>query len=435
MTRSIRDAMAALKGRSTYAASAYAGRPFRVASSYVGRPVRAAAAWCAVTAIALIAATLTSAQAPRVRARDLNVVVGTLPTGRLNAITDVAGVLVGHATIVRGNGRLKVGEGPVRTGVTAVLPRRDIWFNGVYAATHTLNGDGEMTGTHWIRDRETLMHPVLITNTGSVGTVHEAEIAFMNERHPSRDWAFLPVVGETWDGTLNDVRGQHVKKEHVFAAIDAAKDGGVVEGNVGGGTGMICYGFKGGIGTSSRRVPESAGSYTVGVLVQANFGRRPELTVAGVPVGREIADLTPEINRDGGAAGDINVDHEGSVIVVVATDAPLSSRQLERLAARASLGLARTGSTSGNTSGDIFIAFSTGNTVPQSSDSRTLSATFVSPESTATLNPLFQAVVEATEESVLNALMKAETMTGINGNKVHALPYDRLKAAMSKYGR
>ena len=389
----------------------------------------------AAAALLVAAVSLPAAQAARVRARVLNVVVGTLPTGRLNAITDVAGVLVGHATIVRGDGRLKVGEGPVRTGVTAVLPRRDIWFNGVYAATHTLNGDGEMTGTHWIRDRETLMHPVLITNTGSVGTVHEAEIAFMNERHPSRDWAFLPVVGETWDGTLNDVRGQHVKKEHVFAAIEAAKDGAVVEGNVGGGTGMICYGFKGGIGTSSRRVPESAGSYTVGVLVQANFGRRPELTVAGVPVGREIADLTPEINREGGAAGDINVDHEGSVIVVIATDAPLSSRQLERLAQRAALGLARTGSTSGNTSGDIFIAFSTGNTVPQSSDSRTLSATFVSPESTATLNPLFQAVVEATEESVLNALMKAETMTGINGNKVHALPYDRLKAAMSKYGR
>jgi len=389
----------------------------------------------AAAALLVAAVSFPAAQAARVRARDLNVVVGTLPTGRLNAITDVAGVLVGHATIVRGDGRLKVGEGPVRTGVTAVLPRRDIWFNGVYAATHTLNGDGEMTGTHWIRDRETLMHPVLITNTGSVGTVHEAEIAFMNERHPSRDWAFLPVVGETWDGTLNDVRGQHVKKEHVFAAIEAAKDGAVVEGNVGGGTGMICYGFKGGIGTSSRRVPESAGSYTVGVLVQANFGRRPELTVAGVPVGREIADLTPEINREAGAAGDINVDHEGSVIVVIATDAPLSSRQLERLAQRAALGLARTGSTSGNTSGDIFIAFSTGNTVPQSSDSRTLSATFVSPESTATLNPLFQAVVEATEESVLNALMKAETMTGINGNKVHALPYDRLKAAMSKYGR
>jgi D-aminopeptidase len=420
MTRSIRHAAAALKGRPTY----------------VGPPFGAATAWFAAMAVASIAAaTLPAAQTARVRARDLNVVVGTLPTGRLNAITDVAGVLVGHATIVRGSGPLKVGEGPVRTGVTAVLPRRDIWLNGVYAATHTLNGDGEMTGTHWIRDRETLMHPVLITNTGSVGTVHEAEIAFMNERHPSRDWAFLPVVAETWDGTLNDVRGQHVKKEHVFAAIDAAKDGEVMEGNVGGGTGMICYGFKGGIGTSSRRVPDSAGSYTVGVLVQANFGRRPELTVAGVPLGREIPDLTPEIKRDGGAAADINVDHEGSVIVVVATDAPLSSRQLERLASRAALGLARTGSTSGNTSGDIFIAFSTANTVPQSDASRTLPATFVSPESTATLNPLFQAVVEATEESVLNALTKAETMTGINGNKVHALPYDRLKAAMAKYGR
>jgi D-aminopeptidase len=389
-----------------------------------------------VTAAALsVLVSSPAAQTARVRARDLQIVVGTLPTGPLNAITDVAGVLVGHATIVRGEGTLKVGEGPVRTGVTAVLPRKDVWFNGVYAATHTLNGDGEMTGTHWIRDRETLMHPVLITNTGSVGTVHEAEIAYMNERHPTRDWAFLPVVAETWDGTLNDVRGQHVKKSHVFNAIDDAKGGVVAEGNVGGGTGMVCYGFKGGIGTSSRRVGENAGGYTVGVLVQANFGRRPELTIAGVPVGREMTDLTPETNRRGGAAADINLDHEGSVIVVVATDAPLSSRQLERLASRAALGLARTGSTSGNTSGDIFIAFSTGNTVPQSSDSRTVSATFVSPESTATLNPLFQAVVEATEESVLNALMKADTMVGINGNRVHALPYERLKATMMKYGR
>jgi D-aminopeptidase len=389
----------------------------------------------AVTAVVSLVAAIPSAQTPRVRARDLQIVVGTLPTGRLNAITDVAGVLVGHATIVKGAGALKVGEGPVRTGVTAVLPRKDVWFNGVYAATHTLNGDGEMTGTHWIRDRETLMHPVLITNTGSVGTVHEAEIAYMNERHPTRDWAFLPVVAETWDGTLNDVRGQHVRKNHVFAAIDDARDGVVAEGNVGGGTGMICYGFKGGIGTSSRRVGENAGGYTVGVLVQANFGRRPELTIAGVPVGREITDLTPETSRGSGAAADINLDHEGSVIVVIATDAPLSSRQLERLASRAALGLARTGSTSGNTSGDIFIAFSTANTIPQSTTSRTLSATFISPESTASLNPLFQAVVEATEESVLNALMKAETMIGINGNRVHALPYDRLKAVMAKYGR
>ena len=203
----------------------------------------------------IVVVTPPAAQGGRVRMRDLGIVVGTLRTGPLNAITDVAGVLVGHATIVTGDGPLKIGEGPVRTGVTAVLPRKDIWFNGVYAATHTLNGDGEMTGTHWIRDRETLMHPVLITNTGSVGDVHAAEIAYMNERHPTRDWAFLPVVAETWDGTLNDVRGQHVRKPHVFAAIDDAKGGPVVEGNVGGGTGMVCYSFKGGIGTSSRTTP------------------------------------------------------------------------------------------------------------------------------------------------------------------------------------
>jgi D-aminopeptidase len=388
----------------------------------------------AVMAAVSIVAAIPAAQTARVRARDLQIVVGTLPTGRLNAITDVAGVLVGHATIVRGAGALKVGEGPVRTGVTAVLPRKDVWFNGVYAATHTLNGDGEMTGTHWIRDRETLMHPVLITNTGSVGTVHEAEIAYMNERHPTRDWAFR---------RSSPRRGRHAqrrprparRKNHVFPPRSTMPDGVVAEGNVGGGTGMICYGFKGGIGTSSRRVGENAGGYTVGVLVQANFGRRPELTIAGVPVGREITDLMPETSRGGGAAADINLDHEGSVIVVIATDAPLSSRQLERLASRAALGLARTGSTSGNTSGDIFIAFSTANTIPQSTTSPTLAATFVSPESTATLNPLFQAVVEATEESVLNALMKADTMVGINGNKVHALPYDRLKAVMTQYGR
>jgi len=374
-------------------------------------------------------------QTSRVRARDLGIVLGALPPGPLNAITDVDGVLVGHSTIVRGEGPLRTGDGPVRTGVTAVLPRKDIWFNAVYAATETLNGDGEMTGTHWIRDRETLAHPVLITNTGSVGTVDEAEIAYMNARHPERDWAFLPVVAETWDGTLNDVRGQHVKREHVFAAIDGAHGGAVEEGNVGGGTGMVCYGFKGGIGTSSRRLPANAGGYTVGVLVQANFGRRPELTIDGVPVGREIDDLMPRINREGDGDRDINVDHEGSVIVVVATDAPLSSRQLERLGRRVALGLARTGSTSGNTSGDIFIAFSTANAVPQSDTPRMLTATFISPESTATLNLLFQAVIESTAEAVVNALTVADTMTGINGNTVYGLPYDRLRSVMAKYGR
>jgi len=386
----------------------------------------------ALLALAFVLALARPTSAAEPRARDLGIPFDFGSPGRWNAITDVAGVEVGHVTLVEGDA--------VRTGVTAVLPRghgessRDQCFGGWFS----LNGNGEMTGTAWLEESGLLEGPVMITNTNSVGVVRDAVISYAARRWGPKGyqelWS-LPVVAETWDGHLNDIYGMHVKADHAVRAIESAASGPVAEGGVGGGTGMICYEFKGGIGTASRVLDAKAGGHTVGVLVQANFGRRPELTVAGVPVGREIADLTPEINREAGAAGDINVDHEGSVIVVIATDAPLSSRQLERLAQRAALGLARTGSTSGNTSGDIFIAFSTGNTVPQSSDSRTLSATFVSPESTATLNPLFQAVVEATEESVLNALMKAETMTGINGNKVHALPYDRLKAAMSKYGR
>jgi D-aminopeptidase len=312
-----------------------------------------------VLLIALVG--LAPAPAPRVRARDLGVTLGSMTPGPLNAITDVSGVLVGHSTIVRGDGAVKVGEGPVRTGVTAVLPRKDIWFNAVFGATYTLNGDGEMTGTHWIRDLETVAHPILITNTASVGTVHESAIAYMNERHPGRDWGFLPIVAETWDGRLNDIRGLHVKRTHVFEALDRAAGGVVAEGNVGGGTGMVAYGFKGGIGTASRRLTQQEGHYTVGVLVQANFGTRDSLVIDGVPVGRELAnELLPAIK----AEGQPNPDHEGSVIVVIATDAPLSSRQLERLARRASLGLARTGTYSGNTSGDIFIAFSTANVSP-----------------------------------------------------------------------
>jgi D-aminopeptidase len=381
-----------------------------------------------LTLALLTTATFISAQTPgpRVRARDLGITIGTLPAGPLNAITDVGGVLVGHSTIVRGNGPLKIGEGPVRTGVTSVLPRKDVWFNSVFAATHTLNGDGEMTGIHWIRDLETLAHPILITNTASIGAAHDAAIAYMTERHPGRDWAFLPVVAETWDGRLNDIRGLHVKRQHVFEAIDAAKGGAVPEGNVGGGTGMVAYQFKGGIGTASRKLPQSAGGYTVGVLVQANFGSRDQLLVDGVPVGRELRDLMPEVRS---AA---QPDHEGSVIVVIATDAPLSSRQLERLGRRASLGLARTGTYSGNTSGDIFIAFSTANVVPMSDAPKVLDVKLLS---TDEINPLFRAVVEATEESVLNAMLKAETMTGINGTTVHALPYDRLATVMAKYGK
>jgi D-aminopeptidase len=372
---------------------------------------------------------LPAAQAPRVRARDLGIAPGSMRPGPLNAITDVAGVLVGHSTIVRGRGPLTVGEGPVRTGVTAVLPRKDIWFNAVFGATHTLNGDGEMTGVHWIRDLETIAHPILITNTASVGSAHEAAMAYMNERHPGRDWGFLPIVAETWDGRLNDIRGLHVKRQHVYEALDSARGGAVPEGNVGGGTGMVAYGFKGGIGTASRVLPESAGAYTVGVLVQANFGARESLLVDGVPVGRELAtELRPEVRPE----GQPHADHEGSVIVIVATDAPLSSRQLERVARRAALGLARTGTYSGNTSGDIFLAFSTANVLPMGDSRRVIDVKHLSLDH---INPVFQGAVEATEESVLNALMKAETMTGIGGNTVHALPYDRLAAVMAKYGR
>jgi L-aminopeptidase/D-esterase-like protein len=380
-------------------------------------------------AIALAPAVQTQAPSSRVRARDLGITIGTMTPGPLNAITDVGGVLVGHSTIVRGSGALKVGAGPVRTGVTAVLPRRDIWFNAVFGATHTLNGDGEMTGVHWIRDLETIAHPILITNTASVGTVHEAAMAYMNERHPARDWGFLPIVAETWDGRLNDIRGLHVKREHVFEALDRAAGGPVAEGNVGGGTGMVAYGFKGGIGTASRRLAAADGGYTIGVLVQANFGSRDQLLIDGVPVGRALASVAlPGVSP----VGQPNADHEGSVIAIVAVDAPLSSRQLERVARRAALGLARTGTASGNTSGDIFLAFSTANVVPQQDPPRVLDAKLLS---TDAVNPIFRAVVEATDEAVVNALAKAETMTGIDGNTVYALPYDRLREVMAKYGR
>jgi len=380
----------------------------------------AAALWAGATA--------PQAQAGRLRARDLGITIGAYPTGPLNAITDVDGVRVGHATIVRGDGALRVGQGPVRTGVTAVLPRPDIWYTAVFAATHTLNGDGEMTGVHWIRDLETLAHPILITSTTSVGAVHDAALAYITARHPKRDWGFLPVVAETWDGTLNDIAGRHVRQADVFAALDAARGGPVAEGNVGGGTGMVCFRFKCGIGTSSRRLPADAGGYTVGVLVQANFGGRDQLRVDGVPVGRELTEAMPDIRSNAG----IDENHEGSVIAIVATDAPLSSRQLERVARRASLGLARTGSTSGNTSGDIILAFSTGNAVPMNDPRRVIDAKLLS---TDHVEPVFRATVDATEEAVLNALFKAETMTGINGNTVYALPYDRLRQVLAKYGR
>jgi D-aminopeptidase len=282
-----------------------------------------------------------------------------------------------------------------------------------------------MTGVHKIRDYETLGAPILITNTGSVGAVYTATYDYMRDRHPGKPWDYLPVVAETWDGRLNDLLGQHVGNEHVFAAIDDAADGPVAEGNVGGGTGMVCYQFKGGIGTSSRRLDPTEGGYTVGVLVQANFGRRGQLVIDGVPVGREIKELMPTRRTEDG-------DPEGSIIIVIATDAPLSSRQLERLAQRASLGLARTGSTSGNSSGDIFISFSTANVVPVNGNEGVLQLSHLL---NSRIDPIFEAVVEATEEAVLNALTKADTMTGINGNTVYGLPYDLVMTIMKKYGR
>lgn len=316
----------------------------------------------------------------------------------------------------------------MRTGVTAVVPRADIWLNALFAATHTLNGDGEMTGVHWIRDLETIAHPILLTSTTSVGAVHDAALAYMAARHPARTWGFLPVVAETWDGRLNDIRGRHVRQAHVFEALDTARSGPVVEGGVGGGTGMVCYGFKGGIGTSSRRLPAERGGYTIGVLVQANFGARDQLVIDGVPVGRELSKLDPAAPQ----APAPDARREGSVIVVIATDAPLSSRQLDRLARRAALGLARTGATSGNTSGDIFIAFSTANVVPQVDAPAVLDVKLLS---TDAVDPLFRAVVEATEESVVNALTAADTMRGIDDTLVHGLPYDRLAEVMGRFGR
>jgi D-aminopeptidase len=364
----------------------------------------------------------------RPRARDLGVpFVGT--PGPLNAMTDVAGVTVGQATIISGEGPLVVGQGPVRTGVTAVLPRgADTQQKPAFAGWFSLNGNGEMTGTTWVEESGFLEGPVLITNTHSVGVVRDAAIAWrINAGPPDASgfrWA-LPVVAETWDGYLNDINGMHVKPSHVVEALESARGGPVAEGSVGGGTGMVCYGFKGGIGTASRRLGQRAGGYTVGVLLQANFGVRHQLLVAGVPVGTEIA--------DGTARSDTGVEaaEAGSVIVVVATDAPLLPHQLKRLARRVSLGLARTGSMSGNGSGDIFIAFSTAN--PGAFAAR--GPARVEMVSNEEISPLFDATVQATEEAVINALVAADTMVGVNNHRVIGLPHDRLRDVLRKYNR
>jgi L-aminopeptidase/D-esterase-like protein len=378
-----------------------------------------------IAAVLAIAVLQAPAQA-RPRARDLGIPFDGRP-GPLNAITDVRGVEVGVSTIVRGDGPLRPGQGPVRTGVTVVFPRGKASADPVFAAWFSQNGNGEMTGTTWIDEGGFMEGPVLITNTHSVGVVRDAAIAWSVKQGKTFQAWSLPVVAETWDGALNDINGFHVKPEHVFAAVESAAGGRVPEGNVGGGTGMICYEFKCGTGTASRALPPQAGGYTVGVLVQANHGRRSELRMAGVPVGMEI----PVAARPGPGGLPPAAEEQGSIIIVVATDAPLLPHQLERIARRATMGLARTGATSGNGSGDIFLAFSTANPEVASAEREI----HVNMLSNSRISALFSATVEATEEAIINALIAAETMTGVNDRRVDAIPHGRVRELLSKYGR
>jgi L-aminopeptidase/D-esterase-like protein len=408
------------------------------------RPVASALLLAALAAGAAAPAAAQGAASPaKPRARDLGIPFDGA-TGPLDAITDVPGVEVGQVTLIAGEGRLVVGKGPVRTGVTAIFPRGRRSPDAVFAAQAALNGNGEMTGTHWLRESGFLWGPVMLTNTLSVGVVRDALIEWTNRQGWDHFLFALPVVAETWDGGLNDIDGFHVRKEHVFQALDRAAPGPVAEGNVGGGTGMVCHQFKGGIGTASRRLTAEQGGYTIGVLVQCNYGRRRRLSVLGAPVGREITDLMPCstlaaggserfpscARADAGAPGR-DGDGSGSIIVVIATDAPLLPHQLERLARRAGLGVGRMGGLGEDSSGDLFLAFSTAN--PGASvDTGTVRLTMLPNDR---INPVFEAVVGATEEAIVNALLAAETMTGANGNRVFALPAERLVAAMKKYGR
>lgn len=375
---------------------------------------------------------------PRVRARELGIAIGRYQPGRFNAITDVAGVKVGHVTLSRGQGALKPGEGPVRTGVTVVIPRDDVWRKKVPAAAFVLNGTGEMTGLAWVAESGFLEYPIALTNTLNVPRVANGVMSWMIRQYPGigiTDDTLTPVVAECDDSRLNDSQGRHVSEQDVIAALDAAEGGPVSEGAVGAGTGMVSYGFKGGIGTASRKLPDEEGGYTVGVLVNANHGRRPELVVAGVPVGRlydEKGEKGP--TRQGalpGAAaaaappdGEPRPSAEGSIIVIIATDAPVDSRQLGRLAKRAALGLARTGSTARHGSGDFMLAFSTGNAILHEQKERTFTMIHLADRH---LNPLLTATVETTEEAILNALTMATTTVGRDNHRVEAISLARLR--------
>jgi len=361
------------------------------------------------------------------RARDLGFHFDGSP-GPLNAITDVSGVQVGHTTLIEGEGKLVQGKGPIRTGVTAILPRGDRSLDDpCFAGWSSLNGNGEMTGTTWVEESGFAEGPIMITNTHSVGIVRDAVISWrasQGSADASGYWWSLPIVAETWDGLLNDINGFHVKEKHAHEAIRNAKGGPVEEGCVGGGTGMVCHSFKGGIGTASRVVTINNQDYTLGVLVQANYGDRKNLTIAGVPVGKEITDLMPRDSYEKNHEGD------GSIIVVIATDAPLLAHQMKRLARRVPMGVGKVGGYGHDGSGDIFIAFSTANSNVAFSDG-TVNVEMLP---NWMISPLFEATVQAVEEAIINTLVAAETMEGIN-NKVWALPHDRLIQIMKKYNR
>lgn len=386
--------------------------------------------------ISLLLLPLLSISQQSTRARSIGIPFDGL-TGKYNAITDVPGVEVGHTTIIEGSGKLIKGKGPVRTGVTAIFPAGKK-YRPVFSNWHSLNGNGDMTGTHWITESGFLETPILITNTSSVGVVRDAALEWIDKNKyydtsQGQFWYSYPVVAETYDGVLNDINGFHVKPTHVWQTLQKAKTGAVEEGAVGGGTGMVCHGFKGGIGTSSRVLDKNSGGYTVGVLVQANYGSRSQLTIAGVPVGRLLRDTLPlKVNEN---TAYINLKNEpnemGSIIVVVATDAPLLPHQLKRITQRVSLGIGKVGGTGGNGSGDIFIAFSTANQLAFSRKGETS----ISLYSNDMMNSLFTATIQATEEAIINALVAGRTMKGINDNTVPGLPHEAVLKILKDYNR
>ena len=372
----------------------------------------------------------------RPRARDLGVPFEGA-TGPLNAITDVAGVEVGHVTLISGSGKLEVGRGPVRTGVTAILPRgKSVRAAPVFGGAFALNGNGEVTGLAWLEESGFLEGPIVLTNTHSVGVARDAVIAWQVRQRgrdqPDISWS-LPVVGETWDGWLSDINGFHVKPDHVFAALNSASDGPVAEGSVGGGTGMVSYEFKSGIGTASRKLAADLGGHTLGVLVQANHGVRRQLLVAGVPVGRELGGGSRRFaGSDPRDLAGVSVGETGSILIIIATDAPLLPHQLKRLARRASLGLARTGAVSGNGSGDFFLAFSTANPAAGRGDGPPVSLTALTNEA---MSPLFESTVAAVEEAIINALVASDTMTGRDDRVAEGIPITRLQEILARYNR